>query len=206
VDSVVGSTVAGSGDTITGGAAALDYNVGSGDDLLNLAGSTGNATINAFTTSGNDTIIAGNGGTSVWGGGGDRIGVGGGPTVGGTDLWGHSTTVPGAAIGFGTNDVVVATTYDTVDGTFAVNRTAPSASSAQVTVGGGAGNFDAAQDYLFYPNESTMTDAAIVATAQSADGGASSIIALPDGTLMTLTGVTPAQLAAALVGGGLFRA
>jgi autotransporter passenger strand-loop-strand repeat protein len=206
VDSVVGSTVAGSGDTITGGAAALSYNVGAGGDLLNLAGATGAATINAFSTGGNDTIIAGNGATSVWGGGGDRIAVGGGPMVGGTDLWGHSTTVPGAAIGFGTNDAVVATTYDTIGGTFSVNSALPGASSAQVTVGGGAGNFDTAHDFLFYPNESPLTDAVIVATAQSADGGASSVIALPDGTLMTLTGVTTGQLATALGGGTLFRA
>ena len=206
VDSIVGSTVAGGGDTITGGAAALDYNVGSGGDLLDLAGSTGNSTINAFLTGGNDTVATGLGAYSVWGGDGDRIAVGDGPTVGGVDLWGHSTTVSGAAIGFGTNDSVVATTYDTVGGAFSINSSLPGASAAQVTLGGGAGNFDPARDYLFYPNETPSTDAAIVATAQSADGGASSVIALPDGTVMRLTGITQAQLQSALLTGTLFSA
>jgi hypothetical protein len=60
--------------------------------------------------------------------------------------------------------------------------------------------------YLLYPSESSATDAAILATAQSANGGASSIIALPDGTLMTLTGVTPLQLKNGAACGSLFRA
>jgi hypothetical protein len=105
--------------------------------------------------------------------GGDRIGGGGGPTVAGSDLWGHSTTVAGAAIGFGTNDAVTATSYDTVAGTFAINSTMPGASFAQVTIGGAVGTFDATDDFLFYPNESAATDSEIVATAQSLDGGSS---------------------------------
>ena len=206
VDNVLGSTVAGNGDTITGGAGTLSYNVGVGGDLIDLSGSTGNAVVNAFSGHGvNDTISGGNGAVSVWGGAGDRIGIGAGPSVGGSDLWGHSTTVPGAAIGFGTNDTVVATSYDTVKGTVTVNSTLPGASSAQVTIGGAAGTFDTASDFLFYQNESAATDAAIIATSQSAGGGTGAIVTLPDGTAITLLGVTQAQLQAALTAGTLFK-
>lgn len=209
---VIGSTVTGSGDTIVGGSRSLNYNpgAGGGHDLIDLSGSTGNSTVNAFSTNGtefahvNDTIVASNGGTFVWGGDGDRIGVGNGPTVAGSHLWGHSTTVPGAAVGFGTNDTVTATIYDTVGQTWSINSTV-AGSSAQVTIGGAAGTFDTTDDFLFYANESAATNSAIVATAQSIDGGASSRIALPDGTMMTLLGVTQSQLQAALSAGTLFR-
>ncbi len=70
-DNVIGSAAAGVGDTISGGAAALNYNPEVGNDLINLAGATGGATINGFggdTGPVNDTIIASNGGDSVWGG------------------------------------------------------------------------------------------------------------------------------------------
>ena len=50
-----------------------------------------------------------------------------------------------------------------------------------------------------------MTNAEIVVTAQSVDGGSSSRIALPDGTLITLIGVTQAQLQVALSAEALFR-
>jgi hypothetical protein len=80
-DNIIGSTVAGAGVIITGGAASLDYNPGVGNDLINLAGTSAAATINAFgadTGPVNDTVVASNGGDSVWGGQGDRIGVGAG--------------------------------------------------------------------------------------------------------------------------------
>ncbi len=211
VDNVIGSGAGGGGDTIVGGSSTLRYNpqTDGGGDLIDLSGSAGNATINAFRADGNDlsgsdTIIAGNGSDSVWGGDSDRIGVGNGALVGGTHLWTHSTTIAGAAIGFGTNDTVVATSYDTVGGTATVNSTIPGASSARVTVGDGAGDFDTTFDFIFYPNETAQTNSAIVATSQAADGGASSIVTLPDGTVMTLLGVTQSELQAALTAGTLF--
>jgi autotransporter passenger strand-loop-strand repeat protein len=214
VDFVLGAASGQSGNTIIGGSSSLVYAVrfNGGHDLIDLTGSTGNATINAFSAEGaefldvNDTIVAGFGSDSVWGGDGDRIGVGTSTAAGGTHLWGHSTTIAGAAIGFGTNDTVAATTYDTVNGIATVDATLPGASSARVTVGGSAGEFDTASDFLFYQFESAATNTAIVATSQTSDGGASSIITLPDGTVMTLLGVTQAELQGALLAGTLFQA
>ncbi|MBV9827431.1 MAG: calcium-binding protein [Alphaproteobacteria bacterium] len=209
-DQFSGSGTAGAGDTITGISGTglfvnMNYNTGvtgastGGADLINLSGWNGNATINAFSngatqfTAVNDTILAGNGADSVWGGGGDRIGVGsvaGGSTVhpGGTHLWDHSTSVAGASIGFGSNDSVVATTYNTVNGTSSVASSVSGASAARVTVT----NFQTASDYLFYQNESATTNNAIVLTATSSlvNGAPSTTITLPDGTAMTLVGIS----------------
>jgi hypothetical protein len=70
-------------------------------------------------------------------------------------------------------------------------------SNAQVTVGTVFGSqtiqgFDTATDFIFYQNESIATTAAIVAaqTHLTVGGVASTQIALPDGTVMTLVGVT----------------
>jgi hypothetical protein len=206
VETVFGSTVAGSGNTITGGRATLIYTGGSGDLIAN---GTGSAIINAISGGpglpANETIAAGSGPTSVWGGAGDRIGVGGAASASGAHLWGHSTTAPGAVIGFGSNDSVAATTYDTLGGSALVNSTVAGASTSQVTIGGAAGTFDTLHDYLFYPNQTSGTDAAIVATAQSVNGGTSTAVTLPDGTVMTLLGVTQAQLTTALAAGTLFK-
>ncbi len=195
-DIIVGSMVSGAGDTITGGAAALNYNPGIGGDLINLAGTTGAATINAFGTDTgpvNDTVIASNGGDSVWGGQGDRIGVGTGAS--GTDLFTHATTIPGASIGFGTNDAVVAATYGGTAGAVTVNSAIAGASSARVSVGGFAENSGTPTDFIFYPGESSSTGASIVATSTQVviNGTPSTQFTLPDGTLMTLLGVPRAD-------------
>ncbi len=195
-DLVIGSTVFGAGDTLTGGAAALNYNAGVGGDLINLAGSTGAATVNAFgadTGPINDTVIASNGGDSVWGGEGDRIGVGTGAS--GTDLFTHATTIPGAAIGFGTTDKAVAATYGGTAGAVTVNSAVAGASSAQVTVSGFAETKGTPTDFIFYPGESPGTSAAIVATSTQiiVNGTASTQFTLPDGTRMTLLGVPQAD-------------
>ncbi len=214
IDTVIGAASSRPGDTIIGGASSnLVYNArfNGGHDVIDLSGSSGNATINAFSEGGsdffnvNDTIFAGSGADSIWGGDGVRIGVGSSANAGGVHLWGHSTTVPGAAVEFGTNDTIVATSYDTVGKSFSINSTLPGASTARVTIGGAAGDFDTSFDSLFYPIESAATNSAIVATAQSTDGGASSMIALPDGTVMTLVGVTQAELQAALAASTLFK-
>ncbi len=190
VDSVFGSSVAGGATTILGGAASLSFNPqAGGGDLINLAGTTGNATINAYKagsvelTAVNDTIIAGNGSGSVWGGAGDRIGVGNGATVGGSHLWDHSTTISGAAVAFGTNDTVNSTTYGTTPGS-AARGTVAGTSSANVTVT----NFNALIDSLFYLNESAGTTASIVATSTTT--GSNTTFTLPDGTVMALIGVS----------------
>jgi hypothetical protein len=193
-DSVIGSTVAGAGVAITGGAAALDYNPGIGDDLINLAGASGAATINGVgsdTGPVNDTIIASNGGDSVWGGQGDRIGVG----AGGTDLFTHATTIQGASIGFGSNDTVVAASYGTTAGAVTVNSALPGASSASVSVNGFAEGGGVPTDFIFYPGESSSTNPSIVATSTqvTVSGAASTQFTLPDGTAMTLLGVPQAD-------------
>ena len=174
VDTVFGSSVSGGGTTILGGSASLDFNpqVGGGSDLVNLASSSGDATINAFKagttqlTSVNDTIMAGTGSDSVWGGPGDRIGVGASSTAGGTHLFDHSTSIAGAAVAFGTNDSVAGS------------------STAKATVT----NFQAGTDSLFYQNENTTTTASIVATSTTIGGNTT--FTLPDGTVMTLIGVS----------------
>jgi hypothetical protein len=205
-----GSTNPLAGNTVTGAlsGAAFNFNpgavVGKGD-LIDLSGALGTAQINAFAfgatrIGSHDTILATNNADSIFGGDGDRIGVGKGSVVGGTHQWTHGDTVAGSAVGFGTNDTVDSTTYL---GTTATRGTVAGTSSAVVTVGG----FDPTTDFLFYQNETALTNSAIVATAQatSVNGIASSIVTLPDGTVMTLVGVNQTQLAAALAANTLFK-
>jgi hypothetical protein len=184
VDSVFGSSVSGGGDTFVGGSAALQFNPeAGGGDLLNLSGSSGNATINVFNPGPtgandianiNDTIMVGTGTDSVWGGQGDRIGVGTSSTAGGTHLFDHSTSIAGAAIAFGTNDSVA------------------NSSSANVTVT----HFNTGTDSLFYQGETANTTNNIVAT--SSTSGGNTTFTLPDGTVMTLIGVSS-------INSGLFK-
>jgi len=203
-DSVFGSSVASGGDTIVGGAgASLDFNpqVGGGGDLIDLSNSSGTAVINAFSagstqlTAVNDTIMAGTGSDSVWGGPGDRIGVGNSATAGGTHLFTHATTIPGASIGFGTNDAVFAATYGSTAGATTVNGVLAGASSARVSVDGFAENSGTPTDFIFYPGESSSTSSSIVATSTQviANGAASTQFTLPDGTVMTLLGIPQAD-------------
>ncbi|HEV2336036.1 MAG TPA: hypothetical protein VGS13_11095 [Stellaceae bacterium] len=140
-----------------------------------------------------DTLIGGSGIASLTGATGDRIGVGvlTGPThtVGGTLSMSHKSTIAGA-IAFGTNNGSVsgAVKY----GTGTASRTTVPGSAAHVTVT----NFRAGTDTLFYKGETTAVDNKIVAAAISLTifGKASSKIFLPDGTAMTLIGVSTTQL------------
>jgi hypothetical protein len=189
-DNITGSSVTGSGDTIKGSSGAnLVYNPGatgtttSGGDFINLTGSTGSDTVNAFSNGSTqfgavgDTVIAGNGSDSVFGGPNDRIGVGsvsGAGTVGGSHLWLHASSVTGAGSGvaFGTNDSVAGS------------------STAKVTIGAAgqpAVDFNTTTDSLFYQNENSVTTTAILATAQTTGGNTT--FTMPDGTVMTLIGV-----------------
>jgi hypothetical protein len=184
-EDLFGSSVAGGNDTILGGAAAVTINAqtGGSGDLIDLSGSSGSARISSVID-GADTIIAGNGSTRVFGGDGDRIGVGGGAT--GTDIrFDHTTTVVGASLGFGTNSSVAGSTADVTVG----------AASGGAAVSG----FDQANDFVFYQNENAADTAAIVASAiDTTIGGVASVVFdLPDGTTMTLVGVTDAQFTAA---------
>ena len=102
-----------------------------------------------------------------------------------THQWVHADTVAGSAVGFGSNDTVASTTYDTVAGT-ATRGTVAGTSSAQVTVGG----FNAATDFLFYQNENRgdeQRDRRHRRRRRPWPGSASSIVTLPDGTVMTLS-------------------
>ncbi len=197
--SVTGSNGRGAGGvTVTGGAGALDFNpattIASGaGDLINLSGSSGNATVNAFSNGAqlsavNDTVEASQGADSVWGGPGDRIGAGsvGG---GGTGDFDHSSTLAGAAVQFGTFDSVQAVTYGPTTGNVTVNATTPGASSAHDTVT----NFNTTNDAVFYASRAANNqDAAIIATATTSGGNTT--IVLPDGTTMTFVGVASASL------------
>jgi hypothetical protein len=192
-----------SGHTIVGGAGGIDFNpspVAGKGDLFNLSGGSGSATINAFAfqstrVASPDTILATNNADSVFGGDGDRIGTGSGPVVGGLHQWVHADTLAGSAVGFGSNDTVSSTTYDTVAHT-AGRGTVAGTSSAQVTVGG----FDTATDFIFYQNENAATTNAIIATsvATFVNGTLAMILTLPDGTVMTVIGPGQAQLTPAL--------
>jgi VCBS repeat-containing protein len=204
-----GNPLAGS-NTVIGGSGELDYNpslVSGAGDLIDLSGSGGTAQINAFSfgavrSFGRDTILGSNTADSVFGGDGDRMGTGRGPVVGGTHQWVHADTVAGSSVGFGSNDTVSSTSYDTATGV-AIRGMVAGTSSAQVTVGG----FNTTTDFLFYQNETAATNAAIIATSQATtvNGIPSTILVIPDGTVMTLVGVSQAQLTAALNAGTLFK-
>ena len=210
ITNISGSTGAVAGNTIRGGAGAFGFNPGAtagSGDLIDLSGSSGAATVNAFAfgatrIASHDTILASNLAVSVFGGDGDRIGTGSGSVVGGFHQWVHADTVAGSAVGFGSNDTVDSTTYDTVAG-IATRGSVAGTSSALVTVGG----FNTLTDFIFYQHEDQTTNSAIVATSQSTTvtGQASSMVTLPDGTVMTLVGVTQAQLQSALFAGTLFK-
>jgi hypothetical protein len=210
-DNIIGSSVAGSGDTLTGsGAINLTYNPGvnggalGGSDVLNLAGSTGTAVINAFsngTVQGavNDTINAGSGADTIFGGGGDRMGVGNATAAGGTHLWLHSTTATGS-MAFGTNDAATGSKAAVTVG----------AVSGGSVVGGfstGTGATFTGADNLFYQGESALTNGTLTAaaTATTIGGVASSIITLSDGSVLTLVGVTTTTLTAMNTAGVLFK-
>jgi hypothetical protein len=200
---VSGSANPAAGNTIAGGPGGFNYNPGASagkGDLIDLSGGTGTATVNAFAfqttrVAAPDTILGTNNADSVFGGDGDRIGTGNGSVVGGAHQWTHADTVAGSTLAFGSNDAVSSTTYDTVSGT-ATRGTVAGTSSAQVTVGG----FNAATDFIFYQNQDPTTTGAIIATSQAATvgGTASTILTLPDGTVMTFVGLTQAQLTPAL--------
>ena len=187
-----GSTNLTAGNTVTGGAGGFNYNPGATagkGELINLSGSAGTATINAFSfqntrVASADTILATNNADSVFGGAGDRIGIGSVQGAG-SHQWVHADTVAGSSVGFGTNSSIAGST-------------------AQVTVGG----FSETNDFLFYQSESAGTNAQIVATATPTtiiSGNDSSVVTLPDGTVMTLVGVTTAELTAAFNNGTLFK-
>lgn len=198
IDSVFGSSIAGGGDTILGNTGQLNFNVQGtgGGDLINLAGSSGSATINAFAAfpggtrtdiaNVNDTIISSNGADSVFGGQGDRIGVG--KNASGADLFTHATSIAGASMMFGTNS------------------SAPGSSSATINIGTvssgvASGTFaeskGVATDFLFFPGDTTAAAVAgVVATAKDATatfGVASTQFNMPDGTTVNLVGVSLAD-------------
>jgi hypothetical protein len=201
-----GSTNVAAGNTVIGGGSTGNFNYNPGatagkGDLINLSNAAGTAQINAFAfgatrVASADTILATNNADSIFGGDGDRIGTGNGSVVGGLHQWTHADTVAGSAVGFGSNDTVNSTTYDLVANKAVRNPTVAGTSSAQVTVG----SFNTATDFLFYQGENPGTTANIIATSQATLVGVtpSTIITLPDGTVMTLVGITQAQLTPAL--------
>ena len=86
--------------------------------------------------------------------------------------------------------------YDTVAHTATRHPEIAGTSLTTVTVT----NFNTATDYLFYQNENAAATNAIIATSQATTvaGTPSTVITLPDGTVMTMVGITQAQLIPAL--------
>ena len=176
-------------------------------DLINLSGSTGTATINAFSFGATriaspDTILATNNADSVFGGDGDRIGTGNGSVVGGTHQW--IARRYRRRVGGRVRQQRHGVLDDLRHGSGTATRgTVAGTSSAQVTVGG----FNTATDFLFYQNENADDERRDRRDLAGDDRRrhASTIITLPDGTVMTLVGVTQAQLQSALGAGTLFK-
>ena len=115
-------------------------------------------------------------------------------TVGGTHTFQHGTTGAGGAANtvagsvlFGTNDTVSSTSYDTVTGT-ATRGTVAGTSAATVRVD----FFNSSTDGIFYQGVTGATSSNIIATAKTVtlEGKASTQLTLPDGTVMTIFGVT----------------
>ena len=196
-------TVAGGpGVTITGGAAALNYNTGfsgtGGDDFVNLTGgratpsSAASALTTARLTTRSSPAMAA---TSVWGGQGDRIGVGFGAS--GTDLFTHASTINGASVGFGSADSVVAASYGNTAGAVAVNGAVAGRSAAQVTVTGFSEAKRRHADRLHLLPERVggdeHGDRHDIEPGQPFPGLPSTQLTLPDGTVMTLLGVPKAD-------------
>ncbi len=207
------ASITGSGSTVTGGDTVVavgpgnvNFNLGNpgvggintGRDFIDLSQSSGTVNqLNLFSngspipsqnvqfTTINDTVLAGTGKDSIFAGPGDSIGVGTATSAGGSHLWDHSSTTVSGAIAFGTDDSVAAS------------------SSASVTVT----NFHVGTDYLFYQHEGKATSDGIVAasTPTTVGGQASVLLHLPDGTSMTMLGVTQAQLQTANLAGTLFK-
>jgi hypothetical protein len=190
--------------TVTGGA---------GDSITAIKGSA-NATIThanhgridltpdtgriSVLSTGKDIIITGKGLETVMGGPGDRIGVADGSNLGAILKFGHGSTVAGA-IEFGSNDTVQSTKYNTKTGVATRDTAIGGTSSANVTVT----NFRVGTDSLFYKGETSTLNHDIVVTAHAVTGGTK--IILPDGTTMTLLGVTTTQLATQNSLGHLFK-
>jgi hypothetical protein len=173
-------TVSGNGMSVGGGASSINAVGVAGDTIAILANA---ATVNALA--GSEVVQLGGGNDTVFGAAGDSIGVAPSTsTISGSQLLLHSDTIPGSAVGFGTFDNLAAS------------------SSANVTVGtvsGGnvSGGFNTATDFIFYQNENASETNTIVMTQSSVmvDGIASTELALPDGTTMTLVGVNAATSA-----------
>jgi hypothetical protein len=168
-----------SGATGAFGGAESAHIVGKGGDDTIFVGA-GNQTVNAIDGS---TVQAGFGSDTVFGGDGALIGIGNsaGPDVfvDGDQLWLNST-LSGGSVGFGTFQAPIATV-----------------SAAEVTVGTvvegtTSEGFDTTNDFLFYQGQNPATTTAIVAAQKDVDVGGvqSTQFVLPDGTTMTLVGVT----------------
>jgi hypothetical protein len=176
-------TVAGNGASVGGGASSINAVGVAGDTITILANA---ATVNALA--GSEVAQLGGGNDTVFGAAGDSVGVAPSTaTIAGSQLLLHSDTTPGSAVGFGTFDNLAAS------------------SSAKVTVGTASGSsviggFNTTTDFIFYQNENASETNTVVMTQSSVTVGgiASTQLALPDGTTMTLVGV-------AAVTGAMFR-
>jgi len=206
VDTVKGNaapklTGSGTNQTLTGRQLTLfggnykvvDTQTAAGNTALIQAGS-GRQTVEGAT---GDTLIGGSGFDTLTGAKGDRIGVGflssKTHTVAGSLLEAHRGKGSGNPVAFGTNNASVtgAVKYNLKTGT-AKRETSVLGSNAHVTVT----NFVLGSDSLFFKNETKAAEKDVVFTAKAVkvDGLASSQIYLPDGTQMTLVGVSVTKL------------
>ena len=206
---VVGSgphtIIAGTGnDTIYGGSGDNLIYGGSGRDLLyggagndTIYGGTGPETIHGG--SGNDVIYGGSGPSKIYGdAGNDTIYGGTGPETihggsGNDVIYGGSGT--GELYGGAGNDTIYGGSGpDTIDGG-AGDNTIYTGSGADLIRESGAGGHDtvfgfshAGGDAISFVGENSQTTQQVVATAHESHGNTT--ITLPDGSTMTLVGVT----------------
>ena len=172
---------------------SIDINTVAGNTALIQAGGGHQTVVGAK----GDTLIGGSSFDTLTGATHDRIGVGfissKTHTVGGSLIESHRGKAAGNPIAFGTNNASVtgAVKYDVKAGT-AKRETSVLGSNAHVTVT----NFVLGSDLLFYKGETKASEKDVVFTAKSVkiNGVVSSQIYLPDGTQMTLVGVSTTRL------------
>jgi Ca2+-binding RTX toxin-like protein len=172
-------------DTIFGGRGPDQITGGSGHDLIfagrgddTIQGGTGPDTILGST--GQDLIIGGNGPDLIFGGKGNDTIQGG--------------TGPDTILGGGGNDSVIGGSGpETIDGGSGHNQILLGSGPTLLQDSGSVGHdtvvgFDVAHDGITFAGENNASIDSVVATAN--EHGGNTTITLPDGSTMTLVGIT----------------
>jgi Ca2+-binding RTX toxin-like protein len=166
LDTIFDTGTAG-GDTITaaaGGSASANIILASGDKV-DLTGGMGNATVNALA--GNDTVTLGSGPATVFAAQGDTVTAGAGTSLIAFGSGAVNVSLPGAHGAATIGDVGIQGT-DTVTG------------------------FTQGQDLIFFNGQTDTTGGTRdqVIAAQTHPTASSTLLTFPDGTTMTLVGIS----------------